>query len=293
MFAISETQALQALRCETSGLSPFAADLLEKDLVISEVLQLIASLKINSGSIQFGGGTSLVKAWDLPNRLSEDIDLKYAADPNLSRNQQNAALKSYRDELEAALLNRNFVVVDRIGEVAPSQFFSMVVAYESKFERSRTVEAVVRVECKREELILLPVKRKVVNLAESLLQLEGTGAELFCTRPEEIASQKLWIVLGDIQCFAKQPRDVRHLYDLEQLSRKRLAVDDFLDAFDLVNSARGHRSFSSKFWQLAESKELEDVFMDELSDLTPALPRYSDVVLGLKRFEALLENLEH
>lgn len=288
MFTISENQAFQALRCETSGLSPFAADLLEKDFVISEVLEFIASIKIASGSIQFGGGTSLVKAWDMPNRLSEDIDLKYAADPNLSRNRQNATLKDYRDRLEAGLVSMGFVVLDRIGEVAPSKFFSVIVSYESRFQRLATVESLVRVECKREDILLAPQLRNIVTLAETFLQLEGTGPELLCTRPEEIASQKLWIVLGDIQNFVYHPRDVRHLFDLEQLSRHGLVIEDFLHAFAQVNSDRGQRSFRPEFWAAANSDEIRAVFMDELSDLTPERLSYEDVLTSLEYFEALL-----
>lgn len=290
MFAISENQAFQALRCETSGLSPFAADLLEKDFVISEVLELIASLSISTGSIQFGGGTSLVKAWGMPNRLSEDIDLKYAADPSVSRNRQNASFKDYRAQLENGLLLRGLEVVGRVGEVAPSKFFSVVVAYESRFQRSRQVDSLVRVECMREETILAAQPRSIVTLADAFLKREKTGSELLCTRPEEIASQKLWITLGEIQEFTSQQRDVRHLFDLEQLSRKGMVIKDFLSAFVQVSSNRGQRSFDAEFWSAADSDELRDVFLEELSDLTPEPLSYGSVLKSLKYFEALLEN---
>lgn len=290
MFAISEIQADRALRCQLSGKSAFEARLLEKDFVITAILQAVSTVEAPTGTIQFGGGTSLVKAWRLPNRLSEDIDLKYAPDPTLSRRKQNDSLRTFRALVEDTLLGMGFLVVDRVGELAPSEFFSLHLAYESRFESGSRLEPIVRLECKREAMLVSPESRVIHSIADVIEGVQEDSLQLMCTRPEEIAAQKIWIVLGEIGFFRESPRDTRHLFDLWQLSELELNHAVLAQCFLEVGLRREVRKFNQDFWAIAESNWLRNVFESELSGLTPELPEFERVLSSLRYFQSLLDN---
>lgn len=290
MFRISQDQAERALLAQVSSKTPFPPSLLEKDYVLTDVLGLISSLAPKSGSIQFGGGTSLVKAWRLPARLSEDLDLKYVPDSDLSRRKQNEAFREFRLDLRRELLASGLDLVLETGGVAPSEFFSFHFAYSSQFGSRSSVDPIVRVECRREYLILDPQIRNIHSLADQALGYEENFVSIACTRPEEIAAQKLWIVLGDLDRFEANPRDFRHLFDLWQLKGLGLNVSLFTECFDEVCGRRGLRVFSSAFWQTAQSKSVAEAFGFEVEGLTPLLVEYKTVQEALRYFEALVSN---
>ena len=58
------------------GLTPLPAAALEKDLLVTEILQRIQQLDTGEIKLVFCGGTSLSKAHGLIERMSEDIDFK-------------------------------------------------------------------------------------------------------------------------------------------------------------------------------------------------------------------------
>lgn len=289
MFAISDIQVDRVLQAQLSGSTSFGASLLEKDYVITSVLEIVSRITPPTGSIQFGGGTSLVKAWRLPNRLSEDIDLKYAPHTGLSRNQQNQSLRTFRAQLEEAFHHAGLAINSRVGGEAPSEFFSVNLGYQSRFESASPIETLVRVECKRESILVSPEPRPIQSIADIALGFQSQEVYLLCTRPEEIAAQKAWIVLGEIQFFTDRKRDTRHLFDLWQLNSIDLDWDVLRACFRQVQQQRSQRSFTAAFWQAASSKLLEDVFESELAGLTPDLPDFAEVLGVMRLFEQLLE----
>lgn len=289
MFAISDTQLDRVLQAQLSGSTAFGASLLEKDYVITSVLDALSKIQPPTGSVQFGGGTSLVKAWRLPNRLSEDIDLKYSPDQSLSRRQQNASLRAYRAKLEDGLLQMGFQILSRVGGVAPSEFFSVSLGYQSRFESATSIDSLVRVECKREGSLVAPEYRSIHSIADVSMGLQSNDIGLLCTRPEEIAAQKVWIVLGEIQHFTARKRDTRHLFDLWQMHSLKLDVEVLRRCYRQVELQRVPRSFTPTFWQAARAESLEAVFQSELAGLTPELPNFEDVLSVLSLFEHLLE----
>jgi hypothetical protein len=290
MFEISAVQVERALLAQLSGSTSFPPSLLEKDYVLTATLQAIFTLKPGTGAIQFGGGTSLVKAWRLPARLSEDIDLKYTPHLELSRRKQNQSFRQFRTDLRAELLGLGLELVLETGGIAPSEFYSFHFSYTSKFASGSTVDPLVRVECRREALLLNPEVRAIHSLADEALAVDAEALSLACTRPEEISAQKLWIVLGDLEKFEANRRDFRHLFDLWQLSGLGVNQQSFAWCFREVCVSRGQRKFSDDFWRIAKSQVVRESFVSELVGLTPYLPEYSLVLEALEHFEALLEN---
>jgi len=74
------------------GLTTLAEAVLEKDLLLTEVLQAINATDKDGIGLVFCGGTCLSKAHGLIDRMSEDIDFKLgrAAGPVTQRTQSDA-----------------------------------------------------------------------------------------------------------------------------------------------------------------------------------------------------------
>ena len=68
------------LDAKGEGLSDLPEDALEKDLHLSEILHNLSVSHV-SNELVFCGGTALAKAHLAVNRMSEDVDFKYLADP--------------------------------------------------------------------------------------------------------------------------------------------------------------------------------------------------------------------
>lgn len=73
------------------GLTPLPAAALEKDVLITKVLEKLADIDVNGIQLIFCGGTCLSKAHGLIGRMSEDLDFKVVVPPGSA---MRAALRS-------------------------------------------------------------------------------------------------------------------------------------------------------------------------------------------------------
>ena len=85
------------------GLTSLVEGVIEKDLLVTQVLHTIASA--DSGGIQlvFCGGTCLAKAHGLIQRMSEDIDFKLIVLAALSRSARSRCLRAAHKTLLSSL----------------------------------------------------------------------------------------------------------------------------------------------------------------------------------------------
>lgn len=92
------------------GLSAFQPAALEKDIHISFVLEALEKFDHDLASFHFGGGTSLVKAFRMIERMSEDIDITLEIKKELTSNAQRNTLRNIRDEILQHLIIEGFAV---------------------------------------------------------------------------------------------------------------------------------------------------------------------------------------
>ena len=85
MKTITETnrQLINAIVAE--GMNKLPAGVIEKDFLVTEVLQKLAGISIAEMDIVFCGGTCLSKAHSLIERMSEDLDFKVRLFEEVSR----------------------------------------------------------------------------------------------------------------------------------------------------------------------------------------------------------------
>lgn len=89
------------------SISEFA---LEKDFIVTDVLQAISKINNEKFNLVFCGGTCLSKAYGLLERVSEDVDIKLVPKLGvvLNANQRRTAISRLKKDIVQALLNIGF-----------------------------------------------------------------------------------------------------------------------------------------------------------------------------------------
>ena len=109
MKTISKLE-LEAIRdIASEGTSLLSEGIFEKDLLVAEVLKIVADSSVFDIQPVFCGGTCLSQAYQLIQRMSEDIDFKLIVPEGLSRNARSKQLKNLNTSLSLTLLKSVFM----------------------------------------------------------------------------------------------------------------------------------------------------------------------------------------
>lgn len=241
-FDLSTEQQLLALT-QAVPIIGLPAQAIEKDLLVTAVLQLIAGLPF-ADRLVFKGGTSLSKVWGVIDRFSEDIDLAVdrtfldAPEGDLTKRQLKKLRKAssvfVRDELCAALQ----VALDESGmscfcELVPEpdgegdgtypEPRKLMVNYHSLLPRLDYLKPVVQLEVGARSLVEPSLKVAFKSMLE--LKLPSVGvcfnhALLATAVPAKTFLEKVFLLheLFSIEGHGmKADRKSRHLYDLHRM----------------------------------------------------------------------------
>ena len=90
------------------GLTELAEAVIEKDLLLTEVLRTVAAMETDGIALIFCGGTCLSKAHRLIDRMSEDVDFKLVVPAGLSRSARSRRLSEFKKRMGAGLSGSRF-----------------------------------------------------------------------------------------------------------------------------------------------------------------------------------------
>ena len=303
MFRISDParqQILQYLDSQSEGFSSFV---LEKDLVISRILQVVATTQSDSVKIVFGGGTSLVKARGFMDRLSEDVDLKAITPIESGRHARRQLLRSFRNDLIADLGLAGF------SDISGKSFFEgrfreFTIPYESLFAPVSGIPASIKLEIWAQESLADPANLPIRSIVASAMgDVEIYPSTLPITAIEEMAPQKVIAMLTRFHRLESQPKLIRHVYDLWRI--RKLAVDTKImqsifdySLLELPTRSRefddpytAHLALSKNLEQLSESVIIKEAFAQQLTVLAIRPPLFSEVMEAfLKVANSLVSN---
>ena len=102
MRGLSQRQlvGIDRLLDQRSGLQTLSEDILEKEVIVKEVILEVAKVGQDSGfQLVFSGGTSLSQGWGLIERISEDVDFRVISPSFPSKNPKSKALSGLKDAL--------------------------------------------------------------------------------------------------------------------------------------------------------------------------------------------------
>lgn len=197
---------------ETAQSSGFSPELVEKDWILSLILEHLVERK---WPLIFKGGTCLVKCYLDFYRLSEDLDFVHI---NSNRGLSHGARRSDLKKLE----QMSAELVEQLGFLTPvssnkfdsHQQMAFQYAYASPLsEKQGTVKLEIT---HRDSLLLKPESRNVRTLAMHpiLRELVMESFTIACMQIEEMVAEKIRA------CVTRKMPAIRDYYDLTVLKKK-------------------------------------------------------------------------
>lgn len=211
------------------GLTALAEAVIEKDLLITEVLRTVVAVDSDGIQLVFCGGTCLSKAHGLIERMSEDIDFKLVLPQGLSRSARSRLLSQFKKRLAAALMEAGFAVpANEIIARDENSYVSLNLHYESRFAPVASLRSEIKLELNARPPVLPTAPLPIASMLDVLIQAPRTDLHVECISVEETLAEK---VLSFLRRTAEaragrnradyDDRLVRHLYDVRAIARGR------------------------------------------------------------------------
>ena len=209
------------------GLTTLAEAIIEKDLLLTEVLQSIQTTDRDEIGLVFCGGTCLSKAHGLIDRMSEDIDFKLVVPEGLSRSARSRRLSHYKKRLAKDFERMGFAVPEHeIVARDENSYVSLNLHYQSRFPAVASLRTEIRVELNARPPVLPTALLPICSMLSTLTQQTANSAPIECISVEETLAEK---VLSFLRRTAEaragcnrgdyDNRLVRHLYDVRAIAR--------------------------------------------------------------------------
>ena len=159
------------LAVRNEGLTALPPGVVEKDLLLTEVLQAINATDREDIVLVFCGGTCLSKAHGLIDRMSEDIDFKLVVPQGLSRSARSRMLSQYKKRLALDLERLGFhVPADQIVARDENSYVSLSLHYESQFPPVASLRTEIKIELNARPPVLPTLQLPIRSMLSTLTQ---------------------------------------------------------------------------------------------------------------------------
>ena len=261
-FSQSEEQQIAIIK-QVVNKTGFFAQIIEKDLWVTTILQIVFSLPF-ADKLVFKGGTSLSKVWNVIERFSEDIDLAidrqyFGFEGDLGANQLRKLRKKssvfVKDDFCDALQNaishhaiKNLCSVEAETDkednntcLEPRKIF---IRYKSLFDKISYLSAEIVLEIGARSLIEPVAPHAIKSIISENFNIETSfvNSDIITAIPEKTFLEKAFLLheifTGSGSKIAD--RKSRHLYDLEKMMDREFAVNAITDN-GLWNTIHHHR----------------------------------------------------
>lgn len=211
------------------GITVLAEAVIEKDLLITEVLRTVVTTDSDGIRMVFCGGTCLSKAYGLIERMSEDIDFKLVVPEGLSRSARSRLLSRFKKRLAKVLEEAGFqVAAEQIVARDENSYVSLNLHYESRFAPVASLRPEIKVELNARPPVLPTAPLPIASMLNRLIQAPKTDLQVECIGVEETLAEKILSFLrrtAEVRAGRNRTdydnRLVRHLYDVMAIARSR------------------------------------------------------------------------
>ncbi len=212
------------------GLTPLPAAALEKDLLVTEILQRIQPLDTGEIKLVFCGGTALSKAHGLIERMSEDIDFKVIVPEGLSRSARSKQLSQLKNQLADFLLQEGYTLPDESPLARDeNNYVSYSIRYASCFSSVASLRPEIKVELSARASLLPLENLPVQSILCALVDGNAPGVLITCQSVQESLGEKVLSFLrrtaeamAGRNRAAYDDRLIRHIYDVSVIYRQSL-----------------------------------------------------------------------
>lgn len=239
MKKISQEQTNLINAATAQGLSQYSPAALEKDLHLTDVLKILSAINNSEHYLFFAGGTSLSKGYGLISRMSEDLDFKVGLPASTSRSHLRKNLGLLRDQIIKTLEVEGFEINNKYSD-NQNQHSVVEIKYENGFDPEASLRTIIKIELTHAP-IYLPVEDQTVRtlLYQNLTNMKPSF-NFPCVAPIQTMAEKTLAVLirylPTIHDNSKNrdPRLVRHIYDIYQLAQILPDRDLYISIFMLA-----------------------------------------------------------
>jgi hypothetical protein len=218
------------------GLTALAEAVIEKDLLITEVLRTVVAVDSDGIQLVFCGGTCLSKAHGLIDRMSEDIDFKLVLPEGLSRSARSRLLSQFKKRLAVVLEAAGFAVpAEQIVARDENSYVSLNLHYASSFAPVASLRPEIKVELNARPPFLPTAVLPIASMLDALIQpvLQVFGEQHLCLDLLRGGADEGVV---ERQLVAHRP-DARRVYSTTLVSRKTGRIR----GSDLLRSLRAWR----------------------------------------------------
>lgn len=256
-------ELLDAILAE-SGHADLSAALLEKDEHLTDALRALFDLQLEGMNLALCGGTSLAKAFEVIERMSEDVDLKVVLHDDaaaLSRSRMRSRLRDLKSQVIAAVSELGFTP-DAGTSIALNEhrYIHTRWAYTTRYGRAAGLRPHLQIELVMRAPALPLERRQITSLAGRLSgEADSPPFDAWVVSPAETMAEKVLSFLrrlalhrGGRMIAAWDQALVRHIYDVHCLIRSDPAllaaagrVFPLLVAQDAQEPGRRHPDFAA------------------------------------------------
>ena len=204
------------------GISP---SFVEKDWLVTQVIQIVGGIAFRDFQIVFTGGTALSKAHKLLQRFSEDTDFRVIAPDldTLSKSKQRAILSAFKVNIISSLKTVFQLDDKKVYARNDNRFIAIEIEYPSYFPPENALRPHILIEFTVMNLELPALQLPVSSLVNELAKKSPEVATIDCTDPVENVCDKLsaiaWRIPDRIRGSENDdPTIVRHIHDLAIMS---------------------------------------------------------------------------
>lgn len=196
----------------------------EKDWYVVQAITRLIGLKSEYLTPVFSGGTSLLKAYGLIRRFSEDIDFKFRLSEDFltrSRNQQRTILGTFREALVGEWASTGFEITSVQSRDA-NGFLKIEMDYPSRLQPHDSLRPHILAEFSAKPPRMPVQDRSIGSFVSEYAASDPEVPSISCVDPVETAADKLsafaWRMLSRNRTAEDDdPTIARHLHDLAAL----------------------------------------------------------------------------
>lgn len=209
--------------------------ILEKDILVTRVLEVLSKIRIDGVSMTFCGGTCLSRAYGVIKRMSEDIDFKLWTGDDTTPSQGRKRRSRIKHAIASALEDAGFLGADCRAR-NENKFFSINLPFKSAYPAWGALRPFVRIECVHMPLFFEPSFCQIRSITDEILGIDAHFG-MPCQDMREMLMEKTLAVLrrltDDRPYYSKNPYLMRHIYDAAQIIRTGITLsDDMIEAFN-------------------------------------------------------------
>lgn len=211
------------------SLTTLAEAVLEKDLLITEVLHTLATVESHGIGLVFCGGTCLSKAHAVIERMSEDVDFKLIPPKGLSRSASSRLLSQFKKHLIAVFEAAGFVVPpEQVIARDENRYILLNLHYESRFAPVASLRPEIKLELSARPPALPSSALPISTMLGAITGTPQAAFQVECISIEETLAEKVLSFLrrtAQAQAGSNRgdydDRLVRHLYDVRAIAKAK------------------------------------------------------------------------